>query len=153
MKKLLSLLVLAALLLSVPASADVDLSGMSFNELVALREQVNLALWATEEWQEVTVPAGTYEIGKDIPAGYWTITPVPGEMANISWGPKLEEGGTRVDYMTNYGDQVIVAEGSPYAEYSTVYSVSWNLTEGSYHVIDMASVIFTPYTGVSLGFK
>lgn len=153
MKKLLSLLVLVALFLSVPASADVDLSGMSFDELIALREQVNLALWATEEWQEVTVPAGAYEIGKDIPAGYWTITPIPGEMASISWGPKLEEGGTRVDYMTSYGDAVLAAKGSAYSDYNDVSSVSWNLTDGSYLVIDMASVIFTPYTGVSLGFK
>ena len=154
MKKLLSLLVLAALLLSVPASAEFDLSGMSFDELIALREQVNLALWATEEWQEVTVPAGAYTIGKEIPAGYWTIRPVDGKTASVSWGSRFDATGAEVDLWGDFGvfEQITSATDS-YAQYNDIRSVSWDLIEGTVLVIGSASVIFTPYTGVSLGFK
>ncbi len=55
-----------------------DLQGLSFNELLALREQINLAIWNSNEWQCVEVPAGNYTIGIDIPAGYWTISPIEG---------------------------------------------------------------------------
>jgi len=154
MKKLLSLLVLAALLLSVPADADVDLSGMSFDELIALRDQVNLALWATEEWQEVTVPAGAYTIGKEIPAGYWTIRPVDGKTASVSWGSRFDATGAEIDLWGDFGvfEQITSAADS-YAQYNDIRSVSWDLIEGTVLVIGSASVIFTPYTGVNLGFK
>ena len=72
--KRLFILILAALILAGSAAADsIDLSSMSYDELVALREQLNLAIWNCQEWQEVTVPEGTYIIGKDIPAGHWSI--------------------------------------------------------------------------------
>ena len=154
MKKLLSLLVLAALLLSVPADAGVDLSGMSFDELIALREQVNLALWATEEWQEVTVPAGAYTIGKDIPAGYWTIRPVDGKTATVSWGSRFDASGADVDVWGEISMyEQITSPSDSYAKYNDVQSVSWNLLDGTVLVIGSASVIFTPYTGANLGFK
>jgi hypothetical protein len=43
-KRFLAGLMAGALLVSGAASADVDLSGMSYEELVALKEQVNLAI-------------------------------------------------------------------------------------------------------------
>lgn len=153
MKKLL-VLCLCSLLLAMPlAHAEIDLSGLSFDELLALKEQINLALWASEEWQEVTVPAGVYEIGVDIPAGHWTIRPVDGHTAYITWGPKLEEGGTEVDIWTRYSSEQITSPTDSYAKYNNVESASWKLTDGTFIVIENSSVVFTPYAGANLGFK
>ncbi len=52
---------------------EVDLSGMSYEELVVLKDRINLAMWECDEWQEVTVPEGVWTVGEDIPAGHWTI--------------------------------------------------------------------------------
>lgn len=73
MKKLVSFFLTALLLFSAASADPVDLSGLSFDELVALRDQINLAIWNSQEWQEVTVPAGIWQVGKDIPAGHWSI--------------------------------------------------------------------------------
>lgn len=75
MKKLATLILILALILVPAARAEIDLSGMSFDELVDLQRQVTAAIMQTDEWQEVEVPAGYYEVGVDIPAGRWTIAP------------------------------------------------------------------------------
>lgn len=64
--------------LAAPARAEIDLSGMSFAELVDLQQQITAAIMQTDEWQEVKVPSGFYEIGRDIPAGRWTLRPAGG---------------------------------------------------------------------------
>ena len=49
----------AFVLLPVFSLADLpDLSGLSYDELVQLRDQINLAIWNSEEWEEVSVPSG-----------------------------------------------------------------------------------------------
>ena len=74
MKKLFSALLAVLMLCTASASAKtIDLSSMSYDELVALKDQINLALWESEKWEEVTVPQGVYQVGADIPAGHWTI--------------------------------------------------------------------------------
>ena len=56
MKRILALLLSLACLLSVPASADIpDISGLSFDELVTLRNEALLTMWKAEEWKEVSV--------------------------------------------------------------------------------------------------
>lgn len=52
MKKFVSLVVAFCLLFAVTsASAEVDLSGMTYAELVALKDQIDLAIWNSNEWQ------------------------------------------------------------------------------------------------------
>ena len=126
---------------------------MSFSELLALREQVNAALWASDDWQSVTVPAGIYVIGREIPAGRWTIRPVDGHTANISIGDTLDASKTALDYMGVYGFEQITSPSASYSQYNTIESVSWDLTDGYYLAIDNASVIFEPYIGPSFSFN
>ncbi len=52
------------------------LSDLSLSELIELKEKVNAAILENDEIKEVTVPEGTWIVGKDIPAGHWTIRPV-----------------------------------------------------------------------------
>ena len=68
-------LLFVLVLLPVVSFADLpDLSGLSYDELVQLRDKINLAIWNSEEWQEVTVPIGVWVVGEDIPVGHWSIS-------------------------------------------------------------------------------
>ena len=68
MKK--ALVILLVLMVCVCAYAEsIDLSGMNYDELLDLRQAVEMAIWNSDGWQEVEVPAGIYVIGEDIPEG------------------------------------------------------------------------------------
>ena len=155
MKKLF-LLVLAALLLlsAVPASAapeTVDLSAMSFKDLQALEARVQAAMWASDDWQEVKVPAGAYAVGSEIPAGKWTITITPGNYAEIYVCTELNAYGTGAG--GHYSYDVIAAEDHfMFEDYPSV-SLTVEVKEGMFIVIKDAPVLFTPYSGPSFTFK
>ena len=72
MKKLICML-LVMCLLPVVGLCDVDLSSMSYDELVTLSQQITVEIMSRPEWKEVSVPTGTWEIGTDIPAGMYSI--------------------------------------------------------------------------------
>lgn len=79
MRKILVLLVvvlIVALLLGTVAMGEIDLSGMSYDELVELRGRIDKAIVDNGEYKEVNLPQGTYTFGEDIPAGKWTFTHV-----------------------------------------------------------------------------
>lgn len=72
MKKLILLVIAFSLMLSC-AYAE-NLAGMTIDDLVALRNAINAEIAGRPEWKQVTVPAGQWIIGEDIPAGYYSIT-------------------------------------------------------------------------------
>lgn len=160
MKNALPILtVLVTLLLSAFPLAQaeaIDLSSMTFNELVALKEQLNLAIWNSKEWQEVTVPQGVWQVGKDIPAGHWTIR-TKAVNSRILVCTALDATGKNVDYdNTEFYYAVIV--NNPSSQYFDATShnaeIDYDLKEGSYVIITLGSAIFSPYAGKpSLGFK
>lgn len=153
MKRLLSV-VLVLIVLAASAAADpVDLTGMSFDELVALRDQLNLAIWNSQEWQEVTVPAGVWVVGEDIPAGHWTIRPLPDSYVNVTYFDRLDQFGKGVGLgwlgwggtLTSYGEGDLTF-GEP-------TQVDLVMEAGMFFKCSKA-VIFTPYAGKpDLGFK
>lgn len=155
MKKVLSFLIAFCLAVSfVPAAfAEWDLSGMSFDELVALKDQINLAIWNSAEWQEVTVPQGIYQVGRQIPPGKWTVICKSNTMGEIEVADSLRENGTKVTFPPK-ADKII------YNPESTLYSegdaTEWTveLFDGEYVAVSMSSLVFTPYNGApDLGFK
>ena len=132
MKKVLCVLLVIALV-GAAAYAAIDLSGMSFEELLDLKARVDKALWASDELQKVLVPSGDYVIGDDIPAGRWTIF-VSG--SDSSYVHIEDEKGGYVDsyYLTN-GERA-------------------NVTLKDGYVIELnGQIFFTPYTGAALGFR
>lgn len=148
MKKIIALLACLILVNSF-AFAETDLSGMSFEELLTLQSEVNLALWASEGWQEVTVPVGIYEVGKDIPVGRWTIRAVPTQRSCcFHWG-KLEDGKVK----TYYGGYERVY-GPEYRSFSPedITELTVNLEKGQHICIEDGDAVFTPYTA-SFSFK
>ena len=154
MKRLIAL-TLAALLILCSAAAELpDISGLTFDELVALREQLNLAIWQSSEWQEVTVPGGIWEIGKDIPAGHWVVRLAKPSATDTVWVfEKLDRPGMGPDYNYYYRFQVLISENMLDYVGSYPASVDLIMPEGWYFQ-SSADVVFTPFTGKpALGFK
>lgn len=76
MRRLLSFLMAVIIVFAASAAlADVDLAGMSYDELVELQRAAAKEIMSRPEWKEVEVPAGQYTIGVDIPAGVYSVTP------------------------------------------------------------------------------
>ncbi len=155
MKKWISFF-LVVCLLALPVlslSEGIDLSGLSMADLVKLQERVTMAMWKTEEWQEVTVPAGMYQVGKEIPAGKWTITATPkASMANVEIGDKLDDTGMGLSWMGSYESNYLYGKDSWVYDESKMNSWDVTLIEGFYVNLG-ATMVFTPYGGPSFSFK
>lgn len=72
MKKIVSLFV-ALMLIPSFSFAETDLSSMSVDDLVSLKTAIVGELMARDEVKTVTVPAGEYIVGEDIPAGKYSV--------------------------------------------------------------------------------
>ena len=128
-KKFLSVILTLCLLLPVIALAEVDLSAMSVDQLIALNKAVVMELMSRKDFKEVAVPAGEYEVGEDIPAGAYTV--------------KAKQFAVLVTYEKNgdYGDVYTVESDSCVGKLTLEKGESIQIT---------GDVIFTPYAG--LGF-
>ena len=156
MKKVMTICITLALVLALaPAAfADVDLSGMSFDELVALRDQIDLAIWNSQEWQEVEVPQGVWRVGEDIPAGKWTVKPVSGGQTYVKIGASLNETGTAIDLSKSSGELLRAEDWPKFNPKTDVPSWNIEVKDGQYISIEYGPAVFTPYAGKpSLGFK
>ena len=96
MKKLLVVALMLAMMLSLVgfAEVNVDVGSMSHEELVALFEKVQLALFGRALMDGVEIPLGKYVAGKDIPAGSYVIN-VAGYHASVSVQTWLPDGETQ----------------------------------------------------------
>ena len=143
-------------LLPVVSQADLpDLSVLSFDELVQLRERINLAIWNSQEWQEVTVPPGVWEIGADIPAGHWSVRPAEGCGPDyIIYASGITKQGHDIDL--DAGDYIMeclcdLSAAYYSGEYKTVTDIV--MEAGRFVRLD-CTMIFSPYSGKpDLGFK
>ena len=146
---------LFASLACVASAEAINLSGMSYDELVALKEQINLAIWNSQEWQEVEVPQGVWVVGQDIPAGKWTIKAADGITAAVYWGDKLDESGVSLSYGSDvYETEYLYSVSYRNYEKGDSTEVTWNLKNGDYFIVSSGIALFSPYSGKpSLGFK
>ena len=147
MKRLFAFFLLLTILTSSAAADPIDLSGMSFDELVQLRDRLNIAIWNSQEWQEVTVPAGVWIIGQDIPAGHWSIR-VAGDcdVILVSYFDKLDDAGLSVGSGAYLFHQTIATPGlSGFGEVNAE-TVDIDMQDDWFFKCDGA-VIFTPYAG------
>ena len=157
MKKIACLVFALFLLIPCAFAESIDLSGLSFEELAALRDRILLEMMLRDEWQEVTVPVGVWKVGESIPAGTWTVKCVDKQYAFVSWGDKLDKSGEDID----------VFSSSRYSHSNTIKSTSssvykdgdqteytFTVKDGDYIVIEHSAIIFMPYKGKpNLGFK
>ncbi len=129
---------------------------MSITQLIILKNEINLAIWNNQDWQEVTVPQGVWKVGEDIPAGHWTVKCAPGaSYSNIDWGERVSESGDSISWSGRYSVYNKIYNPSKYGnadEY--VYEYSFAVVNGDYIKISNGSAVFMPYVGKpSLGFK
>lgn len=105
--------------------------------------QVEAELRTRDEWKEVRVPKGVYEVGPKIPVGKWTIWPEKSSRAGFYYGQGLTSEGS-VFYVN-----IRAALKSTDLRFEYGYHedrVSVDAEEGFYiEVTD--TVIFTPYAG------
>ena len=155
MKKLITICITFALVLAlIPAAfADWDLSGLTFDDLIALRAQIQLEMMSRGEWEEVEVPQGVYQVGVDIPAGTWTIRSKGKYYTGINVGTALRENKADVVFPPNAFATIYNVNGGAYDE-SKLSEWTVTVSNGEYVVVEDGPAIFTTYTGKpSLGFK
>ena len=121
MKKIITIVLVICIFLSCASAETVDLSAMSYDQLLALRSQINTEIISRPEWREVTVPAGTWTVGTDIPSGFYCVK---------STGPSLNlvelvnaSGDNELYKAFHEGEIIGKAEFKEGAIFSCYYSV------------------------------
>lgn len=154
MKKTMAWILLFIFIPFCSLSETIDLSSMSYDELIELKNKINLAIWESEEWQEVTVPPGTYKIGEDIPAGHWTIKPgISHGYFHVWYFEQPNEFNKPVAPLTKYDHSSLATEDFHPFDEEYIHEVDYDMIEGWYFYTEN-TVIFSPYSGKpDLGFK
>lgn len=146
MKKMSLLFVTVILFFSLSVGAlseDLDLSALSYEQLTALENRIIQEMVSRPEYKEVIVPLGTYKVGEDIPAGKWTLSGLKDDAGIVYWGKGLDEYGVEIPFNMKIAD---------FAHFGEEDSISWELVEGTYIVVTIGAVKFSPYIPKSLGF-
>lgn len=133
MKKLILVALAVAMLLpciALAAPQTIDLEAMSFDDLKKLSNDVFKAMMASADFKEVPVPAGSYVIGDQIPAGEYNIS-TKSVMATI----------TVTNKESSFPDLKIISEGE---------DIGRMVLEDGMSIEFSAGVIFKPFAG--LGF-
>lgn len=164
MKKTLVLIIALVILSSACLAVTLpDLSGYSFSELAALRDRCLSEMMNRDEWQEVTVPQGCWEVGVQIPAGTWLIRCADLDRdsllmaeCEIRWGKGRPDNSGYWDYKTEKGHvEIFNPNSKKYKEGQTTEFVI-TLEEGDFIYIhpQYNKAVFMPYVGSSsFGFK
>ena len=157
MKKLLAVALVLCLLMPCAVAESIDLSGLSFAELAALRDRCQAEMMKRKKWEEVVVPVGVYEVGIDIPEGHWTITGYSG--SRYGWGrfiycDALDETGKNMAKKPKlYYSEIIKYRGSTDSRIE-VEEIDIDLKAGNYVIIEKGALVFSPFNGKpDLGFK
>ena len=154
MKKVITICMTLALILALipAAAADWDLSDFSFDDLIALRAQVQLEMMSRPDYEEVEVPLGVYKVGEDIPAGTWRVLCRSGYVTAVEVGVNLNEAGTELNYPYKAHETISNENANIFSGGTTEWSVT--VSDGDYICVEISPAIFTTYTGKpSLGFK
>lgn len=159
MKKLLSVFLSVVLILSLflcSASANEAnqrkwrkrLSTLDQEELLDVLSAASSVLLSKSEWESVTVPAGFYVVGEDIPAGHWSISFAPGEYAFIEYFYKTDATGKKpADLFNDYYYEGISDPASAMGSVYASREIDLDLKEGWHVVVTYGSLVFKPYTG------
>lgn len=135
MRRLFALILVVLMMFCSAASAEgIDLTAMSFEELIALRQEIDLLIFASDEYKNVSVPAGEYVIGEDIPAGTYTLDSDGMAMISVYSDASKNIMGMVAAHTVGNGETVGKIE----------------LKEGNVVEIQFTSIIFKTYAG--LGF-
>ena len=152
MKKIICIIICLLIPVCVVAES-VDLSSLSFDDLRVLQTRISKELITRPEWKSVPVPPGMYLVGRDIPAGEWTIT-CGDSMFNyvsVECGYETNETGTRIKAGKGrqFGE-LICQPGT--SEGKNPESITVVFSEGQYIRIEYGQAVFSIPERVDLGF-
>lgn len=135
-------------LLVSPSSLD----GLTYEELVAIRDMIDMAMWQSREWKEVLVPEGIWVVGEDIPAGHWTIYCPEGQgLIKISWGETMNHKYGWIIQQGRYDSCTVYPRS--YFGYTAKKQYDFEVINGDFIIIEYGPAIFVPYAGKpDLGF-
>lgn len=152
MKRFLSVFLVCILIVPFAIAEDVDLSGLSFEELKILQTRISKEMTNRPEWKSVPVPPGFYQVGVDIPAGDWCITCGDSEYSyvKVECGENPNDTKTRIATKGWQFGKIIYKEGA--GEGVNPESLNVTLIEGHYIAIDYGQAVFSPQERVDLGF-
>lgn len=146
MKKFVVIIVFVLLFVSVlSVSAQYDLSGLSYEGLQEIVSQAQKEMMTRPEFQSVEVPTGLYTVGKEIPAGTWTIT-TTNRLTQVITGSILDTGNNEIKTGAGEGWYCLNVDSN-----NPIQNIT--LTEGYYVEVNIYSAIFSTPTGVSFSFK
>ncbi len=132
-----------------------DLSSYDFSSLITLKNRLNLMIWNSFAWKRIIIPAGLYQIGKDIPAGNWTIES-PEEYTRVVYGTNLNKHHMNLSINDAWNQEIENVNYWNYKEGEDLTSVDLAVSEDSYLMInENTCASFSPSAGKkkSLGFK
>lgn len=145
MKKVITIIMITLAMLCMAAQAEsVDLSGLSFQELAALRDRAQMEMMQRDAWQEVTVPQGVYQVGVQIPAGTWTVRCATGNYTEIDWGDTLKDNGQGVEYGNRYDWAVVYNPSGSYYSAGDQTEYTFSVRDGEYIIIKDGMATFMP---------
>lgn len=137
MKRILVLALALALLLTIPVLAADDLSGMTLNQLLTLRTDIEAELLNRGEKKSFTVPAGVYEVGLDFPEGTYAISLGSGFLATLLIGTS-ESALEAYDVIAMHA----VSQESIIGKLK--------LEKGRFVSVSSAPLVFSIYTGIKM---
>lgn len=148
MKKLIAVVLCLLMLLS-SAFAE-DLSAMTMEELIELRDRINAEIMS-RAGDGFTLDVGVWEVGKDLPEGRWSITADKDNY--LGWGvvtycSELDSTGKKAGnmwYMDEYYSSQVRNPDVKAAVSATTLDI--DMKAGNYVIIEYSPMIFTPYTG------
>ena len=148
MKRIICIVICLLLPVCVVAES-IDLSSLSFDELRILQTRISKELTTRPEWKSVPVPPGMYLVGRDIPAGEWTITCGEAEFdyIRIVCGTKTNESKTQIYNPKEFEKLIYKNSNGMELEKLTVV-----LSDGLYIVIQHGQAVFSTPEYVDLGF-
>lgn len=136
-------------------SHEFPLEGLTYDELIVLKDQINPAIWNSYNWDRVLVPYGMYEVGVDIPAGRWDIEAPEASSVYISYGKEIDDES--MDTKLAYGAWNKTVYSEHYAFYDEGDLTKTDIDAASGFYIDIYSSVyawFSPHkAGGGLGFK
>lgn len=131
------------------------LDNLTYQDLISIKDRLNLAIWNSYRWDRVVVPAGVYRVGKDIPVGNWKIEAPDTSYINISYGSALNDIHLNMELSYLAWDISLYNETYKRYKKGDITSTDIDAEEGFFVGIKMGVyACFTPVTEKKgLGFK
>ena len=137
MKKLIAILILCAMLFSTAYASDIDLSGMTTEELLELNHQIQLVLFNENLVNGIVINPGEYIVGDDLPAGNYRIEVILPDSA-FAFGSAC---------VYNADDRFLETSGSITGQgYDKIGKVI--MEDGQIFEVSVYSIRLFPYTGL-----